>query len=418
MRQGDRAPAAPTTTDPATPTTTDPVVPTTILDCSGVGPGGITRVLTEVVRHWPPGHRLEIVAAPGDWACPGPRRADVVLLGRQDAGRARSIASAAAALRRATTRRYGDRAARVLSLSPSLAIRYSRLPVVTLVHDLAFRLWPRELPAPVLAYRRLSYATAIRRSQRLICVSARTRHDLLGLYGVPPATTRVWHPGSDLAAAGPGGPPPEVARVAARGAGYLVVAGHAPHKGVELAIEAMEGLPDRVLVVLTGGQPVAPFRAAGASSPAADRILFLDRLTDTEYAATLAGAAAFLMPSHFEGYGLPAVEALRLGTPTIISPDPALHEATGGAAIRMTTWTARALRDAVRTLGDVSRPAVRPGRSWREATEHLVALLADVRPRPPAAGPDPDRGGPDPGHRGPDPDHGGSGRVGDAGRVG
>lgn len=363
----------------------------TILDCSGVGPGGITRVLTEVVRHWPAGHRLEIVAAPAGWESPVPHRTDVVVVSRQGGGRAGTIASAAAALHRATGRWVGrspgpDRiTARVLSLSPSIAVRHSRLPVTTIVHDLAFRLWPADLPAQVRAYRRLSYATAIRRSRRLICVSARTRHDLVGLYGVSPAAIRVWHPGSDLAAAGVGRPPPEVVRLAAQGRGYLVVAGHAPHKGVELAIEAVAGLPDQTLVVLTGGARVERFHAAAAASPAASRVLFLDRLTDTEYVATLAGATAFLMPSHFEGYGLPAAEALRLGTPTVISPDPALHEATGGAAIRMATWTGAAVRDAVRALAGVPRPTGSPGRTWREATEHLVDLL-EPEPASPGRG--------------------------------
>ena len=36
----------------------------TVLDCTGVGPGGISRVLTEIVRNWPAGQQLAIVSAP------------------------------------------------------------------------------------------------------------------------------------------------------------------------------------------------------------------------------------------------------------------------------------------------------------------------------------------------------------------
>jgi len=93
----------------------------------------------------------------------------------------------------------------------------------------------------------------------------------------------------------------------------------------------------------------------------------------------VSGAAAFLMPSHFEGYGLPAAEALRLGTPTVISPDPALLEATGGAAVRMDSWTGDAMIRALRQVEAGVLPAATSapgGRSWRAATEHLVALLA------------------------------------------
>jgi glycosyltransferase involved in cell wall biosynthesis len=247
----------------------------------------------------------------------------------------------------------------------------SRLPVTTIVHDLAFRLWPYGLPASVRQYRRVSYATAINRSRRLLCVSARTRHDLFGLYGVADERTEVWHPGGDLDAA-PGRLPDRLARLEGP---YLAVAGHAPHKGVELAVEAVSALPRYALAVLTGGVRVDRFERAAAQSGAAGRIVFLGRLPDDEYAATIAGAAAFLMPSHFEGYGLPAVEALRLGTPTVISPDPALHEATGGAAIRMDAWTGAAL---VRALAAVDGPRERlrdAGRSWREATTDLFGRL-------------------------------------------
>jgi glycosyltransferase involved in cell wall biosynthesis len=352
-------------------------VTTTIVDASGVGPGGITRVLTEIVRYWPSGEGLRIVAAPGGWSAPADTAADVTVASSQQHGRVGTIAEATQALRRLTGRDAGP-GARVLSLSPSLAIRGSRLPVTTVVHDLAFKLWPHGLSSSVLQYRRLSYGTAIGRSERLLCVSARTRHDLLGLYGVPYERTAVWHPGSDLSVT-PGALPAPVAAVPERGGRYLVVAGHAAHKGVELAVEAMTRLSAYTLVVLTGGNPAAEFRRTAAESAAGSRVVFLDRLSDAEYAATVAGAAAFLMPSHFEGYGLPAAEALRLGTPTVISPDPALLEATGGAAVRMDTWTGDALVRAVRQIesGQLPPAAELGGRPWRAAAEHLHALLTD-----------------------------------------
>ncbi|WP_019869786.1 glycosyltransferase [Salinispora oceanensis] len=315
----------------------------TVLDGSGVGPGGITRVLNELVRHWPSGHDLRLVGAP-----PGFHGPAEIVVSHQSGGRARTIAAATSALRR-------ERHGQILSLSPSLALAGARLPVTTIVHDLAFRLWPRGLSRSVREYRRVSYATAIRRSTKLLCVSARTRHDLLGLYNVDDGRAAVWHPGSDLPS--PGVPPVLPAE-------YVVVAGHAPHKGVELAIEALRAYPRYTLVVFTGG--------TRHFSDVSGRTVFLGRLDDGAYAATVAGAAAFLMPSHFEGFGLPAAEALALGTPTIVSPDPALHEATGGAAIRMRSWTAEALVEALHKLEKPDPAAVR---TWREATAELVGGL-------------------------------------------
>jgi glycosyltransferase involved in cell wall biosynthesis len=320
------------------------------VDCSGAGAGGITRMLTELVRHWPAGERLHLVAVPVGWTVPDDTRTEVRVVSRQSASRARTIEAAA--------RMLGCASGRVLSLSPSLSVAGARGAVTTIVHDLAFRLWPHGLTAAQRRYRHLSYATALRQSARLLCVSDRTRHDLLGLYG---REAGRWEPGSDLAP--PGRLPSELS---AEPGEYLAVAGHAKHKGVELATEAIRSYPQYRLAVLTGGQ---------TKPEPGDRIVALGHLSDPEYAATLARATALLMPSHFEGYGLPAAEAMRLGTPVIISPDPALHEATGGAAIRMTTWTAGALVDAIARIGETT-PVAPPPRAWRAAAEDLAARVA------------------------------------------
>jgi hypothetical protein len=76
------------------------------------------------------------------------------------------------------------------------------------------------------------------------------------------------------------------------------------------------------------------------------------------------------------------VEALRLGVPTVISPDPALFEATGGAAIRMTSWSGSALAQALGQIDHRPRPAAGPGRTWQEATEHLYALVVGAAVQP------------------------------------
>ncbi len=349
-----------------------------VLDCSGVGGGGISRVLTELVRHWPAAETLDLIAVPDGWEVPTDTGTTVHVTSRQTGGRERTITAAAAALRRATGEPAS--ATRVLSLSPSLAIVGSRLPVTTIVHDLAFRLWPHGLSKAVLQYRRVSYATAISRSAHLFCVSARTQHDLFGHYDVARGRTTVWQPGSDLVV--PGTLPPALEAVRNTGDGYLLVAGHAAHKGVELAIEAIAALPRHTLAVLTGGNRIAAYEQAADTYGVRDRIVFLDRLAESEYAAALAHATAFLMPSHFEGFGLPAAEALQLGTPTVISPDPALHEATGGAAIRMASWTAAALVHAVAEVRSFRPPDSIPPRTWAVATRELVDRLATLHGTP------------------------------------
>src|SRR5205807_2202539 len=63
------------------------------------------------------------------------------------------------------------------------------------------------------------------------------------------------------------------------------------------------------------------------------RVELLPWLSDEAFEGVFAGSSGVLFPSDFEGFGLPAIEALRLGLPLVISPDPALLEVTAGHAV-------------------------------------------------------------------------------------
>jgi glycosyltransferase involved in cell wall biosynthesis len=65
----------------------------------------------------------------------------------------------------------------------------------------------------------------------------------------------------------------------------------------------------------------------------ADRVELMPWLDDAQFEACFAGAGLVVFPSDFEGFGLPAIEALRLGIPLVISTDPAVVEVSGGHAV-------------------------------------------------------------------------------------
>ena len=70
---------------------------------------------------------------------------------------------------------------------------------------------------------------------------------------------------------------------------------------------------------------------------------------DDELAALYRGAAAFVYPSMFEGFGIPIVEAIASGTPTVASAHASLDEASGGAALRADPGNREALAEAIET---------------------------------------------------------------------
>lgn len=76
-----------------------------------------------------------------------------------------------------------------------------------------------------------------------------------------------------------------------------------------------------------------------------DQVIFLGRVRDEHLPALYQGALGFLFPSRHEGFGLPPLEAMAAGVPTIVSDDPALSEVVGQAALIVpagepTAWAA------------------------------------------------------------------------------
>ena len=101
-----------------------------------------------------------------------------------------------------------------------------------------------------------------------------------------------------------------------------------PRKNLETLLDAFALVrarrPDLQLVI-----------AGAASENAVDGVRLLGYVPDIELPRLYRGAEAFVFPSLFEGFGIPVVEAMACGTPTVVSSHPSLDEASGGVAIRV-----------------------------------------------------------------------------------
>jgi alpha-1,3-rhamnosyl/mannosyltransferase len=185
-------------------------------------------------------------------------------------------------------------------------------------------------------------------------------------------------------------------RLAALGlaSGYLLFVGNPkPHKNLPLLLEAHRRLAVRraaraatvPVLVLAGGELEAPTPlAVPAASPAVRR---LGVVAEADLPALYRGAFALVVPSLWEGFGLPALEAMAGGTPVIAAARGALPEVVGDDALLFDPDDVDQLVDQIERLlddaalaGDLARRGpLRAARySWRETARATLAVYREV----------------------------------------
>ncbi|MGB9418546.1 MAG: glycosyltransferase family 1 protein [Acidobacteriaceae bacterium] len=226
------------------------------------------------------------------------------------------------------------------------------------------------------------------RADIVICVSESARQDLMEIYRVPEARTRLVHHGATpvaetTAAFEDGDARPYVLYVGSRSA----------YKNFPALMQAFgkaESARSMRLVVAGGGAWSDAERAAMAENGLENRVLLLPRVEEAALGALYRGAALFVYPSRYEGFGLPPLEAMSAGCPVLVSRTSSLPEICGDAAYYFDPATKGALEQELeRLLGNstllgakVHAGRARVGRyTWESAAAGTLAVYREALDR-------------------------------------
>jgi glycosyltransferase involved in cell wall biosynthesis len=269
---------------------------------------------------------------------------------------------------------------------------------VVTFHDLAY-LDPRLHRTRSHIYLTLLTAVAIRKAACVVAVSQHTRRALERRYPRVAGRVQVISEGIDPCLKSP---TPEELRAFQRRQGldrpYILFVGTSePRKNLPRLIRAFERLAQenqslRHDLVLVGprGWRTGPTDAGIERSSVRDRIRRLGYVPNDDLWCWYAGADAFVYPSLEEGFGLPPLEAMALGVPTITSNTSALPEVVGQAAITVEPADEEALASAMElVLTDrdvagrlrVAGPSRAARFSWADAAQRYVELYEHVAKR-------------------------------------
>jgi glycosyltransferase involved in cell wall biosynthesis len=212
----------------------------------------------------------------------------------------------------------------------------SRDRCVATMHDLGWRVHPELFDRRMRLMYNALFPWVRRRADRFIAVSRYTADDLMRWAGVPASKIDVVYHGLDPIFTTPGrGPSP----VTSSSPYLLAMGGISPaRKNTRRLIEAFTRWRSRgghrtsYQLVFTGIRLDQNYLRNGtAATPAG--VSLLGYVEKAELPALYAGAAAFLYPGIYEGFGLPIIEAMACGAPVVTSLTGAAPEIAGGAAI-------------------------------------------------------------------------------------
>lgn len=204
--------------------------------------------------------------------------------------------------------------------------------IVSTVHDVAFRHFPELYSKRAARRQEWSLARAMKKAERLIAISAATKSDLTELCGADPNQVDVV----------PLGIRPELfsGDVEQPETPYFLFVGRLEKKkNIGMLILAFEQFKQKTEsnaeLILAGsfGYGGDEIKAQIKASPVADSIKTPGHVPDEEMISLLRGALTFVFPSKFEGFGMPALEAMAAGVPLIAADIPALREVAEGAGL-------------------------------------------------------------------------------------
>ena len=257
------------------------------------------------------------------------------------------------------------------------------------LHDLIYyenRTPPRDLSAPVRLLWRLYHLAwwpqrmLLNRADAVVTVSATTAGLIEEHHLTDRPVTVIPNAADDLGA-------PSLPRVRPEGHRLVYMGSYMPYKNVDTLVRAVAALPDHELHLMSRIGSDERARLTRLAPQA--RLVFHDGVSDAEYAEVLSGATALAHASRAEGFGIPLVEAMRVGTPVVVSDIPIFREIGDGAAMYFDPGNPEALvaalwaleRDGEWERRSAASVAVASRYNWASSAEQLLELMRrTVRP--------------------------------------
>lgn len=218
---------------------------------------------------------------------------------------------------------------------------YTGCPRVVTIHDLAYEYFP-DLFLPSDLYKLKNWTRqSVKQATHVIAVSAATKHDLMAIYDVPANKISVVHNGydSDIFNLSPKIPPKLLTNYNLQPTNYILFLGTIqPRKNAIKLVQAFhllkqQGYKGKLVIAGSIGWLADETLAVIKSSPESKDIVLTGYVSDETRKALYRFADVYVLPSLYEGFGVPAIEAMGCGAPIAAANNSSLPEVVGDAGL-------------------------------------------------------------------------------------
>ena len=218
---------------------------------------------------------------------------------------------------------------------------YTGASSVVTIHDLAYEFFPDLFLKSDLYKLKNWTRAAVKQATHVIAVSAATKHDLVSLYNVEESKITVIHNGydSDIFNLNPKISPVKLSLYDLRSTNYILFLGTIqPRKNAIKLVQAFHllkegGYQGKLVIAGNIGWLADDTLAVIKSSPHVKDIVLTGYVSDETRKTLYSYADVYVLPSLYEGFGVPAVEAMGCGAPVAVANNSSLPEVVGEAGV-------------------------------------------------------------------------------------
>lgn len=262
--------------------------------------------------------------------------------------------------------------------------------VVNTIHDMSYRLFPETLNPANLTRITRDIAYSVNRSQCIVTLSESSKQDILDAFPLDPNQVIIVPPAFEVCECYTS----EVqmrSKFNINGPYILYLGNLEPRKNIERLIRALALLPrDTDISLVVAGQKGWLFDGIFSTVQQLGlehRVIFTGYISAEEKSALYRNAALFAFPSLYEGFGIPILEAMSVGTPVLCGNTSSMPEVAGNAAVLVDPLSVEAIADGLYKL--LSDKALRAEKiaagylqaakfSWDDSAQKLLALYRSL----------------------------------------